>query len=77
MQQKSACSRLADRVKPYLDALSMYPQEVKEAISSFIKIGHESRELQRLEKLQREQVQRQSAPVPERTIKRKRNDLDR
>jgi septation ring formation regulator EzrA len=69
-QQKSAYSRLVDRVQPYIDALGMYPQEVKEAISSFIKMGRESRELQRQQKIQ--QQQEHTAP------KRKRsNDLDR
>ena len=75
--QKSAYLELVKYVQPYLDAVKMFPSQVKETISQYLDLGRKQREQQRLEQLQHEQVQRHSAPVPERTTKRNRNDLDR
>ena len=75
-KQKSAYTKLLNHVQPYLDAVKMFPSQVKETISQYLDIGHKQREQARLEQLQREQAQRQSAPVPQQTT-RKRNDLDR
>ena len=58
-QQKAAYIRLAERVQPYLDAVKLFPQQVKETISQYLDLGRKQQEQRRLEQLQREQAVRE------------------
>ncbi|MCL1793746.1 MAG: hypothetical protein FWG34_07740, partial [Oscillospiraceae bacterium] len=69
-QQKTAYIRLVERVQPYLDAVKLFPQQVKETIASFIQLGRK----------QQEERQKQQKPpeisVPERTTPKQKRSND-
>jgi chromosome segregation ATPase len=43
-QQKSAYTRLSERVKPYLEAVNMFPEYMKETLDSLIASGRKQQE---------------------------------
>jgi uncharacterized protein (DUF3084 family) len=63
-QQKSAYLRLSERVKPYLEAVSMFPEYMKEALDSLIASGRKQQEEYR--KARQVQPPEQTAPAPKR-----------
>ena len=65
-QQKTAYIRLVERVQPYLDAVKLFPQQVKEALTSFIQMGRK----------QQEQQKQSEIPVPERTAPKHKRSND-
>jgi hypothetical protein len=76
-KQKSAYAQLVNHVQPYLDAVKMFPLQVKETISQYLDMGRKQREQARLEQLQREQAAREQQKLHEtQAPKRKRNDFE-
>jgi chromosome segregation ATPase len=69
-QQKAAYLRLVDRVQPYLDAVKLFPQQVKETLANFIDMGR---------KKQEQEQKPPEIPTPERTApnRKRSHDLDR
>ena len=55
-KQKSAYTKLVNHVQPYLDAVKLFPQQVKETISQYLDFGRKQQEQRRLEQLQMEQA---------------------
>ena len=43
-QQKSAYIRLVEQVQPYIDAVKQFPQQVKMALESIMRLGHKRQE---------------------------------
>ena len=62
-QQKSAYLRLLEKVQPYLEAVRLFPQQVKEALTSFIQLG-------------RKQQKPPEISVPERTAPKHKRSND-